>query len=407
MSYALISLLLLAVIGTVTGLYLLKDKLPGANGQIVVSLLNSFQIQFYNYVYNLVAIELSNCENHRTETEHEESVIGKVFVFQFVNSYASFFYLGFFAQIFHPEQCNYGDAHDGNCMAPLAINLAIVLATRLVSGFISDLIIPYIIYRYKMRAEVSRAKTAGAVALTRPEREFLLEPIGRHKVTIYLLFNFTTLTMYICTHALVSPIVGQLGRLRGPGTAVRVQHPVRERAAHLLSDHPRESLHRYSRQGVEAAASLPASTSLPAEDIGAWQTIFTLLNIAAVIVNAALSVFSMYTFNNLDTQARYWIFIGFQWSCFSLQALLMAAIPDVPESVEIQLTRTAFLVDKFVDLVPDDVKETDLTIENSNELQSYPYSRDSIDSTASGDEAAAATRSSVTSAVANPLLINK
>ena len=145
----------------------------------------------------------------------------------------------------------------------------------------------------------------------------------------------------------------------------------------------------------------------PAEDIGAWQTIFTLLNIAAVIVNAALSVFSMYTFNNLDTQARYWIFIGFQWSCFSLQALLMAAIPDVPESVEIQLTRTAFLVDKFVDLVPDDVKETDLTIENSNELQSYPYSRDSIDSTASGDEAAAATRSSVTSAVANPLLINK
>ena len=147
-----------------------------------------------------------------------------------------------------------------------------------------------------------------------------------------------------------------------------------------------------------------------AEDIGAWQTIFTLLNIAAVIVNAALSVFSMYTFNGLETQARYWIFIGFQWSCFSLQALLMAAIPDVPESVEIQIERAAFLVDKFVDLVPDDLRQENLNFPNLHDLRDYPYSRDSIDSSSGENIVAARSGSNANDAgslVGNPMLINK
>eukprot|EP00349_Pseudokeronopsis_sp_Brazil_P006662 CAMPEP_0202975738 /NCGR_PEP_ID=MMETSP1396-20130829/71532_1 /ASSEMBLY_ACC=CAM_ASM_000872 /TAXON_ID= /ORGANISM="Pseudokeronopsis sp., Strain Brazil" /LENGTH=46 /DNA_ID= /DNA_START= /DNA_END= /DNA_ORIENTATION= len=34
---------------------------------------------------------------------------------------------------------------------------------------------------------------------------------------------------------------------------------------------------------------------------------------------------------------RVWIFIGFQWVLISIQYITQAIIPDVPESVEIQL----------------------------------------------------------------------
>ena len=35
-------------------------------------------------------------ELHRTQTEHEDSLISKTYIFQFVNYYSSLFYIGFF-----------------------------------------------------------------------------------------------------------------------------------------------------------------------------------------------------------------------------------------------------------------------------------------------------------------------
>jgi hypothetical protein len=42
-------------------------------------------IQVLNAVYSLVAIQLTEYENHRTDTEYEDFLIGKTFVFQFIN----------------------------------------------------------------------------------------------------------------------------------------------------------------------------------------------------------------------------------------------------------------------------------------------------------------------------------
>lgn len=114
-----------------------------------------------------------------------------------------------------------------------------------------------------------------------------------------------------------------------------------------------------------------------AEDIGTWQTIFLIITVAAVITNAALTVFTMDTLNHFSFQLRMWIFIGFQWTCFTLQvwssflslllfrsiihildilrqAMIMEIIPDVPEEIEVQLQRTEFIVDKLIDKVKDD-----------------------------------------------------
>lgn len=91
-----------------------------------------------------------------------------------------------------------------------------------------------------------------------------------------------------------------------------------------------------------------------AEDIGTWQIIFLLLAIVAVVTNAGLTCFTMDVFDHgFSVQFKYWVFILFQWVCFSLQATIMAVIPDIPEEIEYQLARTEFIVSRLIDRVDD------------------------------------------------------
>lgn len=132
-----------------------------------------------------------------------------------------------------------------------------------------------------------------------------------------------------------------------------------------------------------------------AEDIGSWQTIFTMLSVAAVITNAGkppsllpslcvitalvlcagIATFTMTTFDDYSFGTKMWIFIGFQYVCFLLQGLIMAVVPDEPETRKIQLKRTEFLVEKLIDRVQDDEineeagKQYDL---NDISIEEYP-----------------------------------
>lgn len=67
-------------------------------------------------------------------------MISKLFWFQFVNSYASFFYLAFIAEFM-------GDCPESGCMSGLTKNLGIIFATRLATGQITELILPYFTYK--------------------------------------------------------------------------------------------------------------------------------------------------------------------------------------------------------------------------------------------------------------------
>ena len=93
-------------------------------------------------------------------------MITKIFWFQFVNSYASFFYLAFIAE-------SLGDCPVDGCMKGLTINLAIIFGTRLIVGNIMELGIPYVSYWYKYREETKRAKGD----MSQAEKEYLLDPV--------------------------------------------------------------------------------------------------------------------------------------------------------------------------------------------------------------------------------------
>lgn len=137
-STVVINFLVAIVIGVVSAIYILRFRLYtsiGGNASIVASALNSIQIVIFNMIYNTVATKLTNYENHRTATSYDDSLISKLFIFQFVNSYASFYFLAFIAPYLSrppqldddgPEGDYVGECGASDCMVPLSINLGII-----------------------------------------------------------------------------------------------------------------------------------------------------------------------------------------------------------------------------------------------------------------------------------------
>jgi len=131
-SAAVISSLILLVIGTTASVYVARNAMAvnsstRDNAATVASIINAIQIAVFNYVYSKVSKRLTDMENHRTNTEYEDSTIAKLFAFQFVNSYASFFFIAFCAK-FLPrlsgeDENNSGQCGEQDCMHALGVNL--------------------------------------------------------------------------------------------------------------------------------------------------------------------------------------------------------------------------------------------------------------------------------------------
>jgi hypothetical protein len=65
-------------------------------GPIIAAFANAGTIMALNKLYQPVSIKLNSFENHRTDSQYENALITKAFLFKFVNSYASIAYIAFF-----------------------------------------------------------------------------------------------------------------------------------------------------------------------------------------------------------------------------------------------------------------------------------------------------------------------
>jgi hypothetical protein len=93
-------MLAVSVVGSIYYMrFSLEPSIGGTQASTLASVLNTTQIIIFNLIYQAIATKLTDAENHRTDTLYEDSLIVKLFVFQFINSYSSFAYLAFIAQV--------------------------------------------------------------------------------------------------------------------------------------------------------------------------------------------------------------------------------------------------------------------------------------------------------------------
>ena len=62
---------------------------------VIGSLINVLSINAFSLIYDQVAVKLNNWENHRTNTQYEDALITKTFVFEMINNYFVLFFIAF------------------------------------------------------------------------------------------------------------------------------------------------------------------------------------------------------------------------------------------------------------------------------------------------------------------------
>ncbi|CAL1532669.1 unnamed protein product [Lymnaea stagnalis] len=127
---------------------------------ITASLINLIIIILLGKVYQFIAQVLTNFETHRTLTEWEDSFTLKMFLFQFVNHFASLFYIAFFKGrlVGRPGQYNRDinnsrqeECDPSGCFIELCIQLAIIMVGKQAFNNFKEVIFPKVMNWIKSR----------------------------------------------------------------------------------------------------------------------------------------------------------------------------------------------------------------------------------------------------------------
>ena len=121
---------------------LASDELKEWAG-IICGLANSIWILIMGCIWQSLSLRLNDRENYATDTEWEDALTLKTFIFSFVNNYAGCFFIMFVNvnvnvrgwlgsdDDFVVGQCG---QKNGGCMRVLGVNLVIVFISKLILG---------------------------------------------------------------------------------------------------------------------------------------------------------------------------------------------------------------------------------------------------------------------------------
>ncbi|XP_048014244.1 anoctamin-5 isoform X2 [Megalobrama amblycephala] len=123
---------------------------------VTASCINFVIIMILNFLYERVAIKITDMEVPKTHVEYENKLTVKMFLFQFVNYYSSCFYVAFFKGKFvgYPGKYAYmfgewsglrnEECEPGGCLIELTTQLVIVMVGKQVWGNIQEALVPWL-----------------------------------------------------------------------------------------------------------------------------------------------------------------------------------------------------------------------------------------------------------------------
>ncbi|XP_064459416.1 anoctamin-7-like isoform X1 [Ornithodoros turicata] len=330
------------------------------------ALVNLIFIMILGKVYERLALRLTQWEMHRTQTDFENNLIFKVFLFQFVNFYSSIFYIAFFKGRFVGYPGHYShllglrneECSGSDCLSELAQQLAIIMVGKQIINNAQEILVP------KIKAWWHRHKTKfiSDVAQSRWEQDYqLIQNEGLFQEYLEMVLQFGFITIFVAAFPL-APLFALLNnwveiRLDAQKFVCETRRCVPERA----------------------------------QNIGVWFTILELLTRIAVITNAFLIAFTSdfltrtvyryeYNFNlegyinftlavapngTLSQHCRYrdhrdpegnwtlfyWKLLAvrlafviiFEHVVFGVCRLIDVLVPDIPSELELKIKRERYL----------------------------------------------------------------
>ncbi|XP_050792073.1 anoctamin-6 isoform X4 [Gopherus flavomarginatus] len=260
-----------------------KYLTPQAATSVTASIISFIIIMILNIIYEKVAIMITDFELPRTQTDYENSLTMKMFLFQFVNYYSSCFYIAFFKGKFvgYPGDPVYWlgkyrneECDPGGCLLELTTQLTIIMGGKAIWNNVQEVLLPWV------KNLIGRCRSAARSEKTIPrwEQDYHLQPVGKlglfyEYLEMVIQFGFVTLFVASFPLAPLLALVNNLLEIRVDAWKITTQF----------------------RRMVPQKA----------QDIGAWQPIMQGIAMLAVVTNAMIIAF---TSDMIPRLVYYWSF---------------------------------------------------------------------------------------------------
>lgn len=271
--------------------------------RFVPSIIYAVVIEIMNRIYRYAAEFLTNYENHRLESSHQNHLVLKVLVFNMVNCFASLFYIAF-------VMCD---------LKLLRQSLATLLITSQILNQFVEALLPFWMQKRHNIQIKKKVKTL------KVDTEFsLLEQVHLEKemdtylgtfddyLELFLLFGYVSL--FSCVYPLAALLA------------------VLNNVTELYSD------------ALKMCRVFKRPFAEPSSSIGVWMLAFETMGILAVVTNCALlgmspQVHSMFQDSRLDL---FLTVAAIEHALLALKFILAFVIPNKPYDIRIKLARLEF-----------------------------------------------------------------
>eukprot|EP00053_Salpingoeca_punica_P019806 m.202843 g.202843 ORF g.202843 m.202843 type:complete len:1233 (+) comp17727_c0_seq5:156-3854(+) len=372
---------------------------------VTAAVINLVAIMTLDQIYGSLALLLTDWENHKTESKYEAHLTFKIFLFQFINSNASLFYIAFFKGRFSGIPGNYhtflGYRQDEcpahGCLLELTIQLAIIMVGKQAINNFMEILLPRLKIWLSSRSRNSDGSGGGGSAGRRDsgvawgrtnllpwEADYMkLAPypdLGAFSDYLELVMQFGFITLFVSAFPL-APFFALVNNI----LEIRVD-------------------------AIKLIVSLRRPPALRASTIGIWETVLQAVCIFSVITNGlviaitsdliqrltykertgsmddyinALFPLSSVTGSGLPNQenchfrgfyddqgkettlyyevimAKLAFFIAFEHVVFFIKVVAMAIIPDVPKEIDLSIKREEYQARRALEGVGDNEDDDD------------------------------------------------
>ncbi len=296
-------------------------------------LVNSIQIVIFNLVYHFLAVRFTNYENHKTIQEYEDSLILKLFLFNFCNTFNSFFVIAFIKPYLQDSflgSCikQSSDKIEGiDCFNELSYQLRFLFILQFFLNFLK-IITPWLVQKLKYKLYYGARKHIKShpwqMVDSIIEKESIKEDYVATLQVDGSLFDILALILefaFIAFFSVTFPLAPGIGFFGG----ISMVHMDKYRFMHYFK----------------------RPTPYRAPDIGIWQWIIEALIYFAIILNAAIFSFTLKGINTANANeetltilsSNITLFIGLLIAFISFKFVIQFLIPDLPSNFQTILRR--------------------------------------------------------------------
>ncbi|XP_067889728.1 anoctamin-7-like [Heterodontus francisci] len=296
---------------------------------VAAALLNVVSIIILGKVYHIIAVKMTDWENHRTQTNYSDALILKLFAFHFANSYSSLFYIAFlrknnqrFFQLIGLTDFEDNCGVLNNCMSELGVQVVILMIFKLLPKLVTDIVIPW------LRKSKNRISSWTNISLPAKNDDMkvtvddcIIKESKKPDLGDFTLEEYREKIIqygYQMLFSISFPLAPLL-------FFITILCDIRVDAKRLLWMYKRP-------------------IAFMAQDIGQWLTILDLINGVAVVTNACVIAFNTDFGRERPFHEQLIILIIIEHIVFVVKFLLSNMIPDVPQHILLAMRREKYKV---------------------------------------------------------------